>query len=153
MGRSIITTAPKATVSARSAPGREPQEEPAVDGYSEALLKLIPAEVIGVYLAMQSILVNSEPKPGWEAILVVFMFGMFATYFYLRVSLKVTNNLQLALSVGAFCVWAYSMLPQDFNSMLPPGYSIYNGTYAGLLLIAYTFIAPKIPLDIKKKSS
>ncbi len=151
MGRSIITSAPKATVASRSAPGREPQETSSVDSYSEALLKLIPAEVIGVYLAMQSILINSEPKSDWVAILVVFLFGIFATYFYLRVSLKVTNKLQLGLSVGAFCVWAYSMLPQNFNSMLPDGYIIYNGTYAGLLLIAYTFIAPKIPLDVKKQ--
>lgn len=143
MGRSIITTAPAATSAARSAPGSDVQKTREVDSYSDALLKLIPVEVIGVYLAMQSILINATPKPNWIAFLVVFMFGVFATYFYLRVSLKVTNKLQLLLSVGAFCVWAYSILPQNFI--------IYNGTYAGLLLIAYTFIAPKISLDVKSK--
>jgi hypothetical protein len=143
MGRSIITSAPVASVASRGGPGSESHNVPAVDGYSDALMKLIPAEVISVYLAMQSILINGTPKPNWVAFVVVFMFGVFATYFYLRVSLKVTNKLQLLLSVGAFCVWAYSMLPQDC--------SWYNGTYAGLLLIAYTFIAPKISLDVKSK--
>ncbi|PKG99246.1 hypothetical protein [Paraglaciecola sp. MB-3u-78] len=141
MGRSIITSVPTASEASRGGPGSETQAAPAVDGYSDALMKLIPAEVISVYLAMQSILINGTPKPNWVAFVVVFMFGVFATYFYLRVSLKVTNKLQLLLSVGAFCVWAYSMLPQDC--------SWHNGTYAGLLLIAYTFIAPKISLDVK----
>jgi hypothetical protein len=71
------------------------------------------------------------------------MFGILATYCYLRFSSKVTNKLQLGLSVGAFCVWAYSMVPPDF--------SWYNGTYAGLLLIAYTFIAPQITLEVKRQ--
>ncbi len=144
MGRSIITAVPAATVASRAGPGSEVQAAPVADGYSDALMKLIPAEVIGVYLAMQSILVNATPKPDWVAFLVVFMFGVFATYFYLRVSLKVTNKLQLWLSVGAFCVWAYSMVPL--------GLSWHNGTYAGLLLIGYTFIAPKITLDVKSQS-
>jgi len=142
MGRSIIKTVPAATVASRAGPGTEAQSAPDTDSYSDALMKLIPAEVIGVYLAMQSIL-NATPKPDWVAFLVVFLFGVFATYFYLRVSLKVTSKLQLGLSVGAFCVWAYSMLPQDS--------SWYDGTYAGLLLIGYTFIAPKIALEVNSQ--
>lgn len=144
MGRSIITNKPIAGVASRAGPGEAPATQVA-DGYSDALMKLIPAEVISVYLAMQSILINATPKPDWIAFLVVFLFGIFATYFYLRVSLKVNNVLQLWLSVGAFCVWAYSMMPQNF--------SWYNGTYAGLLLIGYTFIAPKIVLDLKRRAN
>jgi len=141
MGRSIITTAPAPTEAARGGPIDERESPPAkVDGYSDALIKLIPAEVIGVYLAMQSILSNAKEKSDW-VFLIVFLFGVFATYFYLRVSLKVTSKVQLLLSVGAFCVWAYSMVPEY--------YSWHNGTYAGLLLIGYTFIAPKISLEAK----
>jgi hypothetical protein len=142
MGRSIIKTTPEAAVASRAGPGRGAHAGPAADGYSDALMKLIPVEVIGVYLAMQSILMSASTEIDQVAFLVVFMFGIFATYFYLRVSLKVTNKIQLGLSVGAFCVWAYSMMPPDF--------SWHNGTYAGLLLIAYTFVAPKIALDIEK---
>ncbi|PHS13269.1 MAG: hypothetical protein COA86_17325 [Kangiella sp.] len=145
MGRSIITSVPASNVSARGGPRSDIQTAPEIDGYSDALMKLIPVEVIGVYLAMQSILASATPKtePDLVVFLVVFIFGILATYFYLRVNLKVSNNLQLGLSVGAFCVWAYSIVPQDFIW--------YNGTYAGLMLIAYTFIAPKIPLNLKSQ--
>lgn len=140
MGRSIITTAPAPTAAARGGPIDERESPATVDGYSDALIKLIPAEVIGVYLAMQSILSNAKERSDW-VFLIVFLFGVFATYFYLRVSLKVSNKLQLLLSVGAFCVWAYSMVPEQ--------YAWHNGTYAGLLLIGYTFVAPKISLEVK----
>lgn len=146
MGRSIVTSAPAPTIAARSAPGSQPPvEPPSVDSYGDALLKLIPAEVIGVYLAMQSILTNTNDQSNKDfTLLAVFLFGIFATYFYLRVTMKVTNKIQLLLSVGAFCVWAYSMVPES--------YYFYNGTNAGLLLLAYTFIAPKVPLDLKRKA-
>jgi hypothetical protein len=145
MGRSIVTKVPAPAVAARAGPGSEVQAATSSDSYGDALLKLIPAEVIGVYLAMQSILSNANSDTQRDiTYLVVFLFGVFATCFYLRVSLKVTNKIQLLLSVGAFCVWAYSMMPKE--------YYWYDGTHAGLLLLAYTFIAPKIPLEIKRTS-
>ncbi len=53
-----------------------------------------------------------------------------------------TNLVQLLVSVGAFCVWANSMSSAEHLSRN-------NGTYAGLLLVAYTFFAPKIPMGSK----
>mgnify|MGYP005851882159 CR=1 FL=1 len=139
MGRSIVTTKRAATQAAtRAGPGSDLRPQAVADGYSDVLLKLIPAEVIGVYLAMQSILSNAQEISRFTP-LVVFLFGVFATYFYLRFTLKVAHTRQILLSVGAFCVWAYSMSS-------PEQLSWYNGTYAGLLLVAYTFIAPKVPL-------
>ncbi|MGK2927139.1 MAG: hypothetical protein ACSLE2_16105 [Lysobacterales bacterium] len=139
MGRSIVAAAPAGTrAGTRAGPVGEVRPTQSADSYSDALLKLIPAEVIGVYLAMQTIL-NSAQDVSRFTPLVVFVFGGFATWFYLRFPLKVSNTRQLLLSVGAFCVWAYS-------TSSPEQLSWYNGTYAGLLLVAYTFIAPKIPL-------
>ena len=91
---------------------------------------------------MQTILNNAKIEDKSTAALVVFIFGIFATFFYLRVVLKVSNRMQLLISAGAFCVWAYSMSSTDQLSW-------FNGTYAGLLLVGYTFIAPKIPLGGK----
>lgn len=137
--RSIATAIPAPnSAGTRAGPGEPLSPAASADGYSDALLKLIPAEVIGVYLAMQTILGNAQNVSGYTP-LVVFLFGVFATWFYLRYALHVTNIRQLMLSAGAFCVWAYSMSS-------PEQLSWYNGTYAGLLLLAYTFIAPKVPL-------
>lgn len=141
MGRSIVTSTPAAeNPGARSGPGSEFKPASSVDTYSDALLKLIPAEVIGVYLSMLAILNGAEDKSAY-APLVVFLFGVFATWFYLRYTLQVVNKIQLLLSVGAFCVWAYSMS----KGLI----SWYDSTNAGLLLIAYTFIAPKILMAVK----
>ncbi len=139
MGRSIVTRTPPAQrVATRSAPDGMQRPEAGSDSYSDALLKLIPAEVIGVYLAMQAILANAQDISRFTP-LVVFLFGVFATAFYLRYVLKVSNGMQILLSVGAFCVWAYSTSSAE-------QLSFYNGTYAGLLLVAYTFVAPRIQL-------
>ena len=145
MGRAIVTAvAPDANVRTRGGPGSDPQPAQAADTYNDMLLKLIPAEVIGVYLAMQAIL-DGAANPSEHTALVVFVFGVFATFFYLRVVLKVKNLVQLTISAGAFCVWAYSMSEGHL--------SWYDGTYAGLLLIGYTFIAPKIPLGGQGKKA
>jgi len=139
MARSIVTAASvAASPRTRAAPGSEPGPAPLADDYSDALLKLIPAEVIGVYLSMQT-MISSSTDAAKYVHEVVFLFGLFATYFYLNVVAKVKNKRQLGISVGAFCVWALAMHSG------PGGWL--NGTYAGLILLAFTFIAPKIPLD------
>lgn len=145
MGRSIVTAASINKAASRSGP-RDERDAVEVDGYGDALLKLIPAEVVGVYLAMQSILTNANDIPNTDlAFTAVFLFGIFATIFYLRVTLQVTNYFQVLLSVGAFCVWAYTLVPDG-------QYAWHNGTYAGLLLLAYTFIAPKISIAMIDKA-
>ena len=145
MGRSVVTVVPTDTgPKTRGAPGDSSRSAPVLDDYSDALLKLIPAEVIGVYLAMQSVISNSREEDMW-ANEVVFLFGLFATYFYLHVVSGVRSARQLWVSIGAFFAWALAMDPGG-----PNGLAIYewhiNGTYAGLFLIGYTFIAPKIPI-------
>ncbi len=142
MGRAIQTAAAStAKVSRRAGPDDEfIAAAPAVDGYSDRLIKLIPAEVIGVYFSMVTVLKNSKDDVADLVPWLVFAFGAMATLFYLRVTLKVLNTRQLALSVIAFCVWAFT-IGDPFSQ-----FAWYNGTYAGLLLIAYTFVAPQIPM-------
>jgi hypothetical protein len=141
MARAIVTAAPAVQATARGAPSAA---APQTDSYSDIVMKLIPAEVVGVYLSMVAILRNSSDEVAGFVPWLVVVFGMAATYIYLRFTLKVTDIRQLLVTVGAFCVWAYAIgLPVEQQ----PAW--HNGTYAGLLLIAYTFIAPKIPMGTK----
>lgn len=149
MGRAIVTRsakAPASDVSTRGVPdgdfmGDVGNNQP--DNYGDRLLKLIPGEVVGVYLSMQAILQNAQDVNMAIVPWVVFTFGVFATWFYLRVPLKVSNTRQIVITVGAFCVWAFTIgTPFDKAHL-----AWWSSTYAGLLLLAYTFIAPKIPLD------
>ncbi|MFK8016977.1 MAG: hypothetical protein AB8G17_16235 [Gammaproteobacteria bacterium] len=112
-----------------------------VDGYADKLIKLIPGEVVTVYLSMMTLLENSRDEVAAIVPWLVFGFGVLATWFYLRVTLKVSNRRQIGITVGAFFIWAFT-LGAPFENL-----DWYNGTYAGLLLAAYTFIAPKIPLE------
>lgn len=146
MGRQIVTAAPtaKANAGTRAGPGDDFKPAPvatATDDYSDKLLKLIPGEVIGVYLSMVTILKHSRDEIADVVPWVVFGFGILATWFYLRVTLGVKQLRQLLISTASFCVWAFTIgAPFDQQPW-------YNGTYAGLLLVAFTFLAPKIPLD------
>ncbi len=142
MGRSIVTAgaiAPSAAT--RGGPNEDfAPAAKAVDGYADRLVKLIPTEVIGVYFSMVTLLKHSKDTVAEVVPWLVFAFGALATLFYLRVTLKVLDTRQLSLSVVAFCVWAFT-IGEPFSH-----YAWYNGTYAGLLLIAYTFIAPQVPV-------
>jgi hypothetical protein len=110
---------------------------PPADDYSDRILKLIPAEVIGVYVSMVTVAKSDDGLPllvPW----LVFLFGLLATYFYSRVALKVTDNRQLFLTVGAFSVWALT-IGAPFDQL-----SWYRLSYGAMILPAYTFVVPMI---------
>ncbi|MDH3588898.1 MAG: hypothetical protein OEQ74_05805 [Gammaproteobacteria bacterium] len=148
MPRAIVdAAAPAAREGTRGVPddGFVAPSREEVDAYADKLLKLIPAEVIGVYLAMTSILQGAgnihAPVP-W----LVFIFGIFATWFYLRFTLKVKETRQLVLTALAFCIWAFT-IGGPFETL--EWYRDAGGTYAGLLLAGYTFMAPQIRITKK----
>lgn len=143
MGRAIIAAAAPAVGEAtRGVPDGDAPAATGNDEYSDKLLKLIPAEIITLYMSMTK-LVSDETADQVAAAVpwVIFGFCAFATWFYMRVTLKVTDWRQLSLTVLAFCIWAFA-LGDPFTSVL----SWYEDVYAGLLLAGYTFMAPKIPM-------
>ncbi len=136
---------------------------PPPDDYTDRLVKLIPAEVVAFYVfavssletaadaqAVQGLLTAAQ-CPGDVSVVaanvatgapwLVLLFTAFATYFYLKFPLKVTDSRQLAITVGAFCVWAFS-LGFPFSQ-----FAWYQEAYGGVVLAAYTLISPHIPLQ------
>jgi hypothetical protein len=108
---------------------------PRPDDYATRLLKYIPAEVITLYLTLTSLLrssVDASPILDW----VIFAIGTVATPLYLWRLQKVHRILQLAISTGAFIVWAFA-LGGPFT-----GVSWYVPVYGGILLSVYTFLIP-----------
>lgn len=117
-------------------------ERPA-DDYYDRLVKLIPAEVIGVYLSMIAVAKSDDDIPLFVPWLV-FFFGFVATYYYSKIVLEIKETRQLAVMVGAFCVWALSL---GFPFEDVPGYS---ASYGAMILPAYTFVVPMIIGEQKK---
>jgi len=140
VARSIVTAASIAAAPrTRAAPGVSAGPTPVADEYSDALLKLIPVEVIGVYLSMTAI---ASADNGKITHIAVFVIGALLTFFYLKVYQKVSNTLQVGISVGAFCIWALAIDSSGPHAWVP-------GTWSGIFVLVYTFVAPKIPIDSK----
>jgi hypothetical protein len=153
MGRAIVASKPAPLIgdtASRGVPDGDTAADTSGDGYGDRLLKLIPGEVISLYLSMVAIVRNSvdaadDPWAPW----VILAIGACATWIYLRFTLKVTNKVQLTLSVCAFLVWAVTIAGQLFADN---GFAWVGGTYSGIALAAFTFLAPIIPINDAKKT-
>ncbi len=141
MPRAIIA-ASRATpqTATRGVPDGDAPAPVDVDGYADKLVKLIPAEVISLYLSMSLILTNSKDTVHISVPAIVYGFCAFATWFYMRFTLKVTDWRQLLVTVLAFLVWGFAF-SEPF-----PALTWWNETYSGLLLAGFTFLAPNVPM-------
>jgi hypothetical protein len=103
------------------------------DTYTSRLLKYIPAEVIALYLTLDAIIRSSQETP-MTIYWAIFGVGLVGTYLYLWRVAKVRKQVQLLLSVTAYCVWAFA-LGGPFTHL-----GWYDPLYGGLLLPVYTFV-------------
>ena len=110
-----------------------PLEQKEPDKYTSRLLKYIPAEVIALYLTLDALIRTSEQLP-ISVYWIVFVVCLVLTYFYLHRVEKVDKNIQLLISVVAFCVWVFA-IGGPFVYL-----NWYQPIYGGLLLPTYTLL-------------
>ena len=105
--------------------------------FSKRLLKNIPSEIVGTYIAINGILTaNPEnPKPAWIAWAVFFVLLVLCPL-WLRYGQDVRKVWQLVLSTIAFVIWAMT-LPGAFSSI--PNMSLYGGI---LVIVFSGIVAP-----------
>lgn len=106
-----------------------------LDKYTERLIKYIPSEVTALYLTLDALIRSSDRIP----IIVywgIFIFGIFATYFYLKRIEKVYKKRQLIISTFAYCIWVFA-IGGPFATL-----NWYDPIYASILLPIYTFLIP-----------
>ena len=142
MGRSIVNAPLAGNVATRGGPTAGPAN--GGDDYGDRLLKLIPAEVIALFMTMDAMIADNGDNTPTVSIITLAL-GMFATWFYMHVFQKVDNLPQIAVSVLAFAVWAINI-----GSGFQDGFLI-KPSYAALTLLVFTFFAPKLPLGNKPK--
>jgi hypothetical protein len=121
----------KATESTRFSDANPPTS--GADGYSDRLIKYIPAEVVALYLTLDA-LIRSAPEVPSYVYWGVLIFCFVGTYLYLWRIQKVKKQLQLHISGGAFLVWVFA-IGGPFAHL-----GWYNPLYAGLLLPMFTFL-------------
>jgi hypothetical protein len=110
---------------------------PAPDDYSSRLVKYIPAEVITLYVTLNTIILGTGDDHQlllWS----VALFGMIATPIYLYRIGGVRDLRQLGVSTGAYVVWVFA-LGGPFTTT-----NWYDPLYGAILLPTYTFVIPLI---------
>ena len=120
--------------------------KPSVDGYSDRLMKYIPSETIGFWLAVSGIIKSSEDSQQTVLLWLFFVVGILLTIGWI---FKQTNEpdkpiarTQILISCGAFIVWVFAT-GEPFSSL-----DFYRPYYGSLLLITYTsLVALVVPKD------
>ena len=113
-----------------------PSKPAAYDNYFSRLVKLIPAEVIVFYLALDGI--ASAMKQKDLLLWVVFGIAVAGAWFYLARLANVTKILQRVITIAAFAIWVY-VLGGPFAQL-----AWYDAGYGKLLLVVFTFFVPML---------
>jgi hypothetical protein len=132
--RKIIKGKPGSTVAGGNL--EPPASSTTYDTYYSRLVKLIPSEIIALYLALDGIASAMKQK---EILLwIVFGISIIGAWFYLGRMANVSQVLQRLLTIFAFTIWVY-VFGGPF-ALLP----WYDPGYGKLILVVYTFFVPML---------
>jgi uncharacterized protein with PQ loop repeat len=102
--------------------------------FEEKLIKLIPIEIIGTYVAIQDLVIGKiQPEIGLgvsAAILTALI------PFYLRRFHSVRSKSQIIVSMISFIIWAFSISVIHFKNI------IINPVWGSILIILWTVTIP-----------
>lgn len=131
MSRRILTGA------AAGAPVGAPQAPPTIDDYVTRLMKYIPSEIVGLYLAMRAV-VPADGKH-YPALWAVFAISAVLVPIYIWAATRRETDqkplwIQVLLATIAFPVWAFA-IGEPFSHL-----TWYQGWVATLLLIFITVV-------------
>jgi hypothetical protein len=113
-----------------------------VDGYFDKLIKYIPTEIVGAWIAITGLIKSNSDLPENTLLWVLFVVFIGLTVVYIAKQTaeqhKPPATMQIAISTGAFIVWAFA-LGEPFSSL-----DFYRPVYGSLLLILYDLVVPLI---------
>ncbi|NJM17550.1 MAG: hypothetical protein HC836_03200 [Richelia sp. RM2_1_2] len=121
-----------------------------VDNYFEKIMKYIPSEIIGGWIAIQGIAKNMTTQNN-IILWTIFIFLGFLTFFYVKQQTSEANKppaiKQTLISVGAFIIWAFAIGGEPLESL-----PFYNSGYGVIFMILYTLTIPIISLKHDEQS-
>ncbi|THU41170.1 hypothetical protein FAM09_03390 [Niastella caeni] len=132
MGRTIITKARFAEVQSDDATGQAP------DNYASQIVKLIPIEIVGVYLGISN-LIKGQDLVQW----IIFLIILIITPFYLKKVANISDRIQIIIATISYIIWAISLggpFENFLQPKLPPNFTVQ--TLGGILIMLYTLIVP-----------
>jgi hypothetical protein len=134
MGRNIITIADQTGVQNDNVPGQVP------DNYASQIVKLIPIEIVGVYLGISN-LIKEYYTIQW------FIFGIILvlTPIYLKKVAGISDKAQMWVATASYVIWAISLggpFEHLLEGVLPDGFTV--AALGGILIMLYTLVVPII---------
>lgn len=112
------------------------------DNYATQIVKLIPAEIVGVYLGLQNLFSSlADPIKAYVQI-ILFLIILFITPFYLKIVGGITDSKQRVVVIISYCIWGIS-LGGPFAYGLDKIHSPVSAQMiGGALIMIYTLIVP-----------
>ncbi len=142
MGRNILLR--RSTTLAQREGDTAPTEQP--DNYAAQIVKLIPVEVVGVYLGISNLIEGqqiTDAATNQTVQWIVFFTILLITPFYLHRAAGVTDKAQLWISTLSFIVWALSLggpFALFFDDKLAGGLTI--KFLGAILIMVYSLVVP-----------
>jgi hypothetical protein len=116
-----------------------------LDGYFDRILKYIPADIVGAWIAVTGIVKGATGISTQTVLWICFSFGVVLTPFWILQQTHIKDTppayLQAAVSTAAFCVWVFAV-GEPFS-----GLGFYNPVYGSLVLIAFSLLSGRIVPD------
>jgi hypothetical protein len=111
------------------------------DSYRERLVKYTPVETIALFIAVYGISYYLSGTESWYPVVArwILILGVLGTVLYLWKGENITDPVQLGISAIGFLIWVCALGVITVTSL-----PFYNAVAAGLLLIAYVFLAPLV---------
>jgi len=138
MGRRIIT-------SQLEAKGQEVK----LDGYFDKLIKYIPTEIVGGWIAITGVIKSASNIPTNTILwILLVIFTVLTAVYILKQTFEPKKPLaikQTSISTIAFIVWVFA-LGEPFESL-----SFYNPVYGSVLLILFNLTIPLVNPDEDNK--
>ncbi|MDJ0580694.1 hypothetical protein [Crocosphaera sp.] len=136
MGRRIITSQLEAKT-----------EGAKLDGYFDKLLKYIPTEIVGGWIAITGLIKSASNIPTNTILWILLAIFTGLTALYILKQTEEANKpaaiKQTTISSIAFIVWVFA-IGEPFDSL-----SFYNPIYGSILLILYNLTIPLInPIEV-----
>jgi hypothetical protein len=110
--------------------------------FKDKLIKLIPAEIIAAYMAIDGFLANPGVSSPSIPTVVVAVFLLVLTPFYLINIYKVANKFQIVFTMCTFVVWLYSLGGPFKFWKWPNGLAVWEPKWGAIVLMAWTLLIP-----------
>jgi FtsH-binding integral membrane protein len=124
--------------------GREGTQKEEKDNYTAQIVKLIPAEIVGVYLGLQNLVASLGEPSRYITQLIFFVIILCISPLYLKNVGGITDKRQRLIAIISYCIWSIS-LGGPFAYLLTKYDSpISAQIIGGALVMLYTLIVPML---------